>query len=321
MNTTLRAFLITLTVVCLFGIFPATVMADQTEDDDTKLNITVISPNGGEIWENGKTYTITWEQENIDKLTIFLQRGSTGYPIVYNHLVDINAEFGSYDYTVPENVPEANNYKIWIIAYKTNYGQAQDYSDDYFSIKTEMGMEPISDLSREVVLNDVHLYWSPVPEAASYNIYRASATGGFYRIALHETSAGYIDQNVEPGWYGYMVRWVNEAGLESSDSNGVSAFIPGMEPISDLSARAKNTKVVLLWTLPSEAVSTNIYRTSEEENFVLIANTKSTYAFYLDKNVPLGNQTYMIRWIDSYGLESPDSNKMEVSITERRQRR
>jgi len=247
MNTTLRAFLTTLTVVCLFGIFPATVMANQTENDSTtELNITVISPNDG---------------------------------------------------------------------------QAQDYSDDYFSIKTEMGMEPISDLSREVVLNDVHLYWSPVPEAASYNIYRASATGGFYRIALHETSAGYIDQNVEPGWYGYMVRWVNESGLESSDSNGVSAFISGMEPISDLSVRAKNTKVGLLWTLPSEAVSINIYRASEKENFVLIANTKSTYAFYLDKNVLLGNQTYMVRWIDSNGLESPDSNKMEVSITKRRQRR
>ncbi|MCK5475111.1 MAG: GPI anchored serine-threonine rich family protein [Candidatus Pacebacteria bacterium] len=99
--------------------------------------IAIISPNGGEVWENGKTYTITWEQENVDKLTIFLQRGSTGYPVVYNHLVDINAEFGSYDYTVPENVPEAENYKIWIIAYKTGFGQAQDYSDNYFNIREE----------------------------------------------------------------------------------------------------------------------------------------------------------------------------------------
>lgn len=125
--------------------------------------ITITSPNGGEAWENGKTYTITWEQENIDKLTIFLQRGSTGYPVIYNHAVDINAEFGSYEYTVPENVPEADNYKIWIIAYKTGYGQAQDYSDDYFSIRKEVPVPEINgdlDHDGDVDYNDFMVFYS-----------------------------------------------------------------------------------------------------------------------------------------------------------------
>jgi len=99
--------------------------------------ITVLSPNGGGVWENGKTYNIFWSQSNVDKVTIFLLRGSTAYPVVYNYLVDINETEGGYEYTVPENIPEADDYKIWIIAYKTGYGQAQDYSDGYFTVRAE----------------------------------------------------------------------------------------------------------------------------------------------------------------------------------------
>ncbi|MCK5176226.1 MAG: hypothetical protein KAQ92_00745 [Candidatus Aenigmarchaeota archaeon] len=114
-----------------------------------------------------------------------------------------------------------------------------------------------------------------------------------------------------------MVRWVDARGQESPDSNLAEVCV-GMEPISDLYARAKNTKVGLTWTLPLGAVSSNVYRASEGGDFVLIANTTSTYATYLDRNVPLGNHIYMVRWVDLRGQESPDSNAVDVLVSGRR---
>ena len=89
-------------------------------------------------------------------------------------------------------------------------------------------------------------------------------------------------------------------------------------PFSDLYARAKGSKIGLTWMLPAEAVSTNVYRASGEGEFVLIANTMSAYATYLDRNVPPGNYTYMVRWVNENARESSDSNEVSVSRGGRR---
>ncbi|KKS78620.1 MAG: hypothetical protein UV54_C0057G0002 [Candidatus Beckwithbacteria bacterium GW2011_GWA2_43_10] len=105
-------------------------------------SITVLSPNGGEKWEAGKTHTITWNQNKIDKVTIYLMRMSslTEDTIAYNSPVSPDSQTGSYAYVVPQNINLADTYKIWIIGYQTGVGQANDWSDASFSIS----LAPIS---------------------------------------------------------------------------------------------------------------------------------------------------------------------------------
>ena len=50
---------------------------------------------------------------------------------------------------------------------------------------------------------------------------------------------------------------------------------------------------------------------------MLVANTESTYATYIERNVPLGDHIYMVCWIDEGGQESPDSNLVQVTIKEK----
>jgi hypothetical protein len=93
-------------------------------------SITVLSPNGGEVWEAGKTYDITWTSLGIDKVYIGLLIGDqllSEYVIASN----ISASLGKYTWTIPANQPLSSKYKISIRAYG---GIVFDLSDNYFSI-------------------------------------------------------------------------------------------------------------------------------------------------------------------------------------------
>ena len=72
--------------------------------------------------------------------------------------------------------------------------------------------------------SQVTLSWSAVPSATSYNIKRATTSGGEYAtIASGVTDASYIDTNVENGiTYYYVVTVVTENG-EGTSSNEASA--------------------------------------------------------------------------------------------------
>lgn len=108
----------------------------------TEPSITLISPNGGETWELGNSYEIRWAQANIDKVTIYLMRTSslTEDIIASNYQVSFDSPSGSYSYTLPSHLTEANTYKIWIIGYYTGVGQAQDWSDETFTITKQIGL-------------------------------------------------------------------------------------------------------------------------------------------------------------------------------------
>jgi predicted nucleic acid-binding Zn-ribbon protein len=79
-------------------------------------SVTLISPNGGETIEEGKTYNVQWETQNIpqtDKISIHIKRvpppalQSEGQE--FDPIVSINLEnTGSYDWNVSDMYPEGN---------------------------------------------------------------------------------------------------------------------------------------------------------------------------------------------------------------------
>jgi len=94
------------------------------------IPVEVTSPNGGEEWHKGNTYSITWTSGNYDgAVQIFLVRGNLHHsqrmPIA-RHAPNT----GSYEWTIPLRIPVGANYRIAV----RRIGGGFDISDDSFAI-------------------------------------------------------------------------------------------------------------------------------------------------------------------------------------------
>jgi len=100
--------------------------------------ITVLSPNGGEKWENGKTYDIKWTSSKVDKINIILYQRAETSSWFNNILVPLSvitngyvpANLGKYSWKVPSNYSGDN----FLIKMENAYGDVSDQSDKEFSI-------------------------------------------------------------------------------------------------------------------------------------------------------------------------------------------
>jgi len=95
----------------------------------------VISPTGGECWQLGEVYTITWTADGvlpslmaIDAF-LSLDGGASWIQIAANEEND-----GIYDWAVPADFPTSSNARIKIIAAYPFDVTGQDYSDESFSL-------------------------------------------------------------------------------------------------------------------------------------------------------------------------------------------
>ena len=98
-------------------------------------------------------------------------------------------------------------------------------------LQTERERSIINDLTAEGNLNSVELSWSPVAGAVGYNIYRRLESGSFAQIAEnhHTDVASYTDAGLaNEANYLYVVRWLDQFGAESNDSNEASGTPFGM---------------------------------------------------------------------------------------------
>jgi hypothetical protein len=108
-------------------------------------SLTVLSPNGGERWEIGKTYTISWNSSGIESVNIELENwegAPSGGPITWRIASGVSAALGKYSWTIPANIfpaiRQGDFYKVRIVDAKdtsiTYAQQKADSSDYYFSI-------------------------------------------------------------------------------------------------------------------------------------------------------------------------------------------
>lgn len=100
-------------------------------------SITVLSPNGGEKWEIGKTYKIKWTN-TTNKYTVMEIIGNRGNDRVIIPSGDIfPPSQTSYNFTVPSSWQAGSDFKVMVSAPPGNYGHTiTDSSDSSFSIVT-----------------------------------------------------------------------------------------------------------------------------------------------------------------------------------------
>lgn len=94
-----------------------------------RFNLT--SPNGGEIWEIGKTYSISWEQPY--DVSIWLEDWSSLPTKTF--VINDNVAVPPYLWTIPSSISPGVKYKIGMRAYPGVKGATiAASSDDFFSI-------------------------------------------------------------------------------------------------------------------------------------------------------------------------------------------
>ncbi len=98
----------------------------------TSSLITVLSPNGGEIWTGGSTQIIKWNYQNVSRVYIKLRKGSDTYPDKEGVVSNIMPNQGFYKWTIPSTLPSGNDYAIRIV--DADNLNTLDDSDAPFSI-------------------------------------------------------------------------------------------------------------------------------------------------------------------------------------------
>ncbi len=99
--------------------------------------VTVTQPNGGEVWNVGSVYTITWNAtDNIGVTSTSLYYSYDG-GANYNFIDNLSGNPGSYDWTVP-NTP-STQCLVKVYAYDAAANEGSDVSDAFFTIEAAPG--------------------------------------------------------------------------------------------------------------------------------------------------------------------------------------
>ncbi|MDD5146554.1 MAG: Ser-Thr-rich GPI-anchored membrane family protein, partial [Candidatus Pacebacteria bacterium] len=107
------------------------------KNNQSYLNI--LSPNGGEKWEIGKTYDIIWTSSGVAKAYIYLHFPDGG-TCNLGETYAANGKYSVYLYqgrqcpNIPKTITAGDQYKIFITTEKFEISSVQDESDGYFSI-------------------------------------------------------------------------------------------------------------------------------------------------------------------------------------------
>jgi hypothetical protein len=140
----------------------------------TEYPLKIISPNGGEKWEIGKTYTIKWQSKGLsNSLEIYLRDDRTGpsYKLIATGIPNY---INSYNWTIPQDFwgkyTVGNSYKIQVreIGGKAGGSPGEgvfDESDNYFSIVNPFSstQEPAPILDLEKSPNAIPIGQKPAP--------------------------------------------------------------------------------------------------------------------------------------------------------------
>ncbi len=98
---------------------------------DPEPHVRVVAPNGGEEWEQYRTYDIKWSSNVKEKVNITLYKG--GNEVL--KIAESEENDGSYEWLIPEDFEVGTNYKIEIACINTD--TLIDESDENFSIILE----------------------------------------------------------------------------------------------------------------------------------------------------------------------------------------
>ena len=163
----------------------------------------------------------------------------------------------------------------------------------------------------------IALSWTSVSGASSYNVKRATVTGGPYTtVASGVTATSYTNTGLTNGTaYYYVLSAVNAAG-ESANSAQVSATPQATPPPAaptGLTATAGNAEVALAWTASTGASSYNVKRATVTGGPYTTVASGITATGYTNTGLTNGTVYYFV--VSAANTDGEGVNSSEVSAT------
>ena len=160
----------------------------------------------------------------------------------------------------------------------------------------------------------VSLAWSSSPTAASYNLKRATTSGGPYTPLASQTGLSYTDNAVTNGTtYYYVVSAVNIGGEGANSGESSARPLPPLPAApGGFSAAGATGQVSLSWNSSTYATGYSIGRSGTSGGpYAVLATPGGTS--YVDTGVASGSTYYyVIAGVDMTGTGAPSA---EVSVT------
>lgn len=160
--------------------------------------------------------------------------------------------------------------------------------------------------------SQINLSWTASSGATSYNVKRATASGGPYTtIASGVTATSYSDTGLSGGTtYYYVVSAVNGGGESANSTEATTATIPAAP--TGLSATAGNSQVALSWSTSTGAASYNVKRATVSGGpYTTLTNATTTS--YTDATAVNGTTYYYV--VSALNSSGESANSSEVSAT------
>ncbi|HZJ54372.1 MAG TPA: fibronectin type III domain-containing protein [Myxococcaceae bacterium] len=160
----------------------------------------------------------------------------------------------------------------------------------------------------------VSLSWTASSGATSYNVKRATVSGGPYTTINSPGTTSYTDTGLTNGTtYFYVVTAVNASG-ESGNSSQASATPQGVAPAAPtgLTATPGNAQVSLSWTASSGATSYNVKRSTVSGGSYATVGTTGGTSF---TNTGLTNGTTYYYVVTAVNASGESGNSFEASAT------
>jgi fibronectin type 3 domain-containing protein len=160
----------------------------------------------------------------------------------------------------------------------------------------------------------VALNWNASANATTYNVKRATSSGGSYTVIASPTATSFTDTNAAYGTTYYYVVSASNGAAESENSAEINAtpLPPTPSTPGSLSALPGNAQVTLSWLSSTYATNYNVKRAIVSGGaYSTVASVTSTN--YSDTTAGNGTKYYYV--VSASNAVGESSNSTEVAVT------
>jgi beta-galactosidase len=161
------------------------------------------------------------------------------------------------------------------------------------------------------------LSWDIVPGASTYNVWRATASGGPYALVaanIGDAGAGFLDDGLANLTIYYYVITANGGQGNGTGAASTEAMVTPAPLVTGLTAAAANGQVMLSWPAITAGASYNIKRSSVSGGPYATIALNLTGTNYTDHQTATCQTYYYVVTLTNAGFESRPSTEVAAEV-------